>query len=100
MESNINYDMQYLSLFFILDVLIVSFDVFIISNLSNVFVNLILGGGRGIGSVTSVRIWYFFSAYHGHLTSLIDISHYKFNLPGGPSKKDHVHVVSCTFFLY
>ncbi|XP_044261932.1 alanine--glyoxylate aminotransferase 2-like [Tribolium madens] len=34
-------------------------------------------------------------AYHGHLTSLIDISHYKFNLPGGPPQKDHVHVASC-----
>ncbi|CAH1279640.1 unnamed protein product [Diabrotica balteata] len=31
-------------------------------------------------------------AYHGHLTSLIDISHYKFNLPGGVGKKEHVHV--------
>ncbi|KAF2903922.1 hypothetical protein ILUMI_02249 [Ignelater luminosus] len=34
-------------------------------------------------------------AYHGHLTSLIDISHYKFNLPGGPAQKDHVHIASC-----
>ncbi|KAJ8921891.1 hypothetical protein NQ315_008524 [Exocentrus adspersus] len=33
-------------------------------------------------------------AYHGHLTSLIDISHYKFNLPGGVGQKDHVHVAS------
>nr|CAH7728947.1 unnamed protein product [Callosobruchus chinensis] len=33
-------------------------------------------------------------AYHGHLTSLIEISHYKFNLPGGIGKKDHVHVTS------
>lgn len=31
-------------------------------------------------------------AYHGHLTSLIDISHYKFNLPGGTGQKDHVHL--------
>ncbi|XP_050504814.1 alanine--glyoxylate aminotransferase 2-like [Diabrotica virgifera virgifera] len=31
-------------------------------------------------------------AYHGHLTSLIDISHYKFNLPGGVGQRDHVHV--------
>lgn len=36
----------------------------------------------------------FFSAYHGHLTSLIDISHYKFSLPGGPPQKEYVHVVS------
>lgn len=35
----------------------------------------------------------FFSAYHGHLTSLIDISHYKFSLPGGTGQKDHVHLV-------
>jgi len=34
-----------------------------------------------------------FSAYHGHLTSLIDISPYKLNLPGAPKKPDHVHVV-------
>jgi ethanolamine-phosphate phospho-lyase len=40
-------------------------------------------------------MWYFFSAYHGHLTTLIDISHYKFSLPGGPPQKDHVHVASC-----
>ncbi|KAG5876697.1 hypothetical protein JTB14_025822 [Gonioctena quinquepunctata] len=33
-------------------------------------------------------------AYHGHLTSLVDISHYKFNLPGGVGQKDHVHVAS------
>ncbi|CAH1175692.1 unnamed protein product [Phaedon cochleariae] len=33
-------------------------------------------------------------AYHGHLTSLIDISHYKFNLPGGVGQKNHVHVAS------
>ncbi|CAH0553046.1 unnamed protein product [Brassicogethes aeneus] len=34
-------------------------------------------------------------AYHGHLTSLIDISHYKFNLPGGPAQREYVHVASC-----
>ncbi|KAJ8939593.1 hypothetical protein NQ318_010600 [Aromia moschata] len=33
-------------------------------------------------------------AYHGHLTSLIDVSHYKFNLPGGVGQKEHVHVTS------
>ncbi|XP_063237700.1 5-phosphohydroxy-L-lysine phospho-lyase [Bacillus rossius redtenbacheri] len=32
------------------------------------------------------------SAYHGHLSSLIDISPYKFNQPGGPGKPDWVHV--------
>ncbi|XP_026670146.1 alanine--glyoxylate aminotransferase 2-like [Ceratina calcarata] len=32
-------------------------------------------------------------AYHGHLTSMIDISPYKFNKPNGPGKKDWVHVV-------
>ncbi|XP_003242757.1 alanine--glyoxylate aminotransferase 2-like isoform X1 [Acyrthosiphon pisum] len=31
-------------------------------------------------------------AYHGHLTSLIDISPYKLNLPGAPKKPDHVHI--------
>ncbi|KAK9874652.1 hypothetical protein WA026_005475 [Henosepilachna vigintioctopunctata] len=38
-------------------------------------------------------------AYHGHLTSMIDISHYKFSLPGGIGQKDHVHVASspCTY---
>ncbi|KAH1021438.1 hypothetical protein HUJ04_010954 [Dendroctonus ponderosae] len=34
-------------------------------------------------------------AYHGHLTSLIDISHYKFNLPGGVGQKKHVHLAAC-----
>lgn len=34
----------------------------------------------------------FYSAYHGHLTSMIDISPYKFNkMKNG--KKDWVHVV-------
>jgi 4-aminobutyrate aminotransferase-like enzyme/Ser/Thr protein kinase RdoA (MazF antagonist) len=31
-------------------------------------------------------------AYHGHLTSLIEISPYKFNGPGGQGAPDHVHV--------
>ncbi|CAB3385760.1 Hypothetical predicted protein [Cloeon dipterum] len=31
-------------------------------------------------------------AYHGHLSTLIDISPYKFNLPGGSGKQDWVHV--------
>lgn len=35
-----------------------------------------------------------YSAYHGHLTSMIDVSPYKFNLPGGPDKPEWVHVVS------
>jgi hypothetical protein len=53
---------------------------------------VIVWGRRG--RVTEqLRMWYFFSAYHGHLTTLIDISHYKFSLPGGPPQKDHVHVV-------
>ncbi|CAG9769389.1 unnamed protein product [Ceutorhynchus assimilis] len=34
-------------------------------------------------------------AYHGHLTSLIDISHYKFNLPGGVGQKEHVYLAPC-----
>ena len=33
-------------------------------------------------------------AYHGHLTSTIDISPYKLSMPGGPPKKDHVHIAS------
>ena len=31
-------------------------------------------------------------AYHGHTSSLIEISPYKFNGPGGPGKSDHVHI--------
>lgn len=31
-------------------------------------------------------------AYHGHVTSLIDISPYKFNHPGGEGQRDWVHV--------
>ncbi|KAJ9580175.1 hypothetical protein L9F63_004192, partial [Diploptera punctata] len=34
-------------------------------------------------------------AYHGHLSSLIDISPYKFNHPGGSGKPEWVHVASC-----
>jgi len=32
-------------------------------------------------------------AYHGHLTSLIELSPYKFNGPGGQGRADHVQVV-------
>jgi len=32
-------------------------------------------------------------AYHGHVSSLIEISPYKFNHAGGSGKPDHVHVV-------
>ncbi|KAK3871430.1 hypothetical protein Pcinc_023417 [Petrolisthes cinctipes] len=32
-------------------------------------------------------------AYHGHVSSIIDISPYKFNHPGGNGKPDWVHVV-------
>lgn len=35
-----------------------------------------------------------FSAYHGHVTSLIDISPYKFHQLGKEAKKEYVHVVS------
>ncbi|GLG98063.1 Uncharacterized protein GBIM_04699 [Gryllus bimaculatus] len=35
------------------------------------------------------------SAYHGHLTTLIDISPYKFNHPGGSGKPEWVHVAPC-----
>lgn len=34
------------------------------------------------------------SAYHGTLTSLMEISPYKFNLPGADPKPDYVHIVS------
>ncbi|XP_043250639.1 alanine--glyoxylate aminotransferase 2-like [Colletes gigas] len=34
-------------------------------------------------------------AYHGHLTTMIDISPYKFNKPNGTGKKDWVHVAPC-----
>jgi len=34
-------------------------------------------------------------AYHGHLTSVMEISPYKFNKPGGDPKPDFVHVASC-----
>lgn len=36
-----------------------------------------------------------FSAYHGHLTSVMEISPYKFNQPGGDPKPDFVHVAPC-----
>ncbi|XP_012280136.1 alanine--glyoxylate aminotransferase 2-like isoform X2 [Orussus abietinus] len=34
-------------------------------------------------------------AYHGHLTTMIDISPFKFNQPKGTGKKDWVHVAPC-----
>ena len=34
-------------------------------------------------------------AYHGHLTSVMEISPYKFNQPGGDAKPSHVHVSPC-----
>ena len=41
---------------------------------------------------TSIRM---FSAYHGHLTSLVDLSSYKFRKLTKPAKMpEHVHVVS------
>jgi len=40
------------------------------------------------------------SAYHGHVTSVIDISPYKFNQLGEDSKKEFVHVVSVVFYLF
>jgi len=33
------------------------------------------------------------NAYHGHVVSMIEISPYKFNLPGGEGQKEHVHVL-------
>lgn len=38
------------------------------------------------------------SAYHGHLSSVMEISPYKFNQPGGDPKPDFVHVVSDMLF--
>lgn len=40
-----------------------------------------------------VYCFFLFSAYHGHLTSLIEISPYKFR-KGKDVKKEFVHVVS------
>lgn len=34
-------------------------------------------------------------AYHGHLQSVMEISPYKFNQPGGDKKPDFVHVAAC-----
>jgi len=34
-------------------------------------------------------------AYHGHVTSLIEISPYKFNMKGGGGKPENVHVAPC-----
>ncbi|XP_073830651.1 alanine--glyoxylate aminotransferase 2-like [Musca autumnalis] len=34
-------------------------------------------------------------AYHGHLTSVMEISPYKFNQPGGDPKPEYVHVAPC-----
>lgn len=45
------------------------------------------------------RYYFVCSAYHGHLTSTIAISPYKFDLPGGVGKAEHVHVVNILVFL-
>jgi ethanolamine-phosphate phospho-lyase len=37
-------------------------------------------------------------AYHGHLTSLVDISPYKFNGKGGEGQKEFVHMVRYNSF--
>ncbi|XP_055370955.1 alanine--glyoxylate aminotransferase 2-like [Condylostylus longicornis] len=34
-------------------------------------------------------------AYHGHLSSVMEISPYKFNQPGGEPKPDYTHVAAC-----
>ncbi|EDV33899.1 uncharacterized protein Dana_GF19062 [Drosophila ananassae] len=34
-------------------------------------------------------------AYHGHLQSVMEVSPYKFNQPGGEKKPDYVHVAPC-----
>ncbi|KAH8289465.1 hypothetical protein KR054_005788 [Drosophila jambulina] len=34
-------------------------------------------------------------AYHGHLQSVMEVSPYKFNQPGGETKPDYVHVAPC-----
>ncbi|XP_068140892.1 alanine--glyoxylate aminotransferase 2-like [Drosophila tropicalis] len=34
-------------------------------------------------------------AYHGHLQSVMEVSPYKFNMPGGEKKLDYVHVAPC-----
>ena len=44
-----------------------------------------------------VTISFRFSAYHGHLSSLIEISPYKFQ-KGKDVKKEYVHVVSILEF--
>lgn len=42
-----------------------------------------------------LRIFIIYSAYHGHLTSVMEISPYKFNQPGGEPKPDFVQVAAC-----
>lgn len=48
----------------------------------------------------NAHLRFYFSAYHGHVSSLIDISPYKFNMPGGNGKQEHVHVVIDKIFLW
>lgn len=43
---------------------------------------------------SSYSVCSFCSAYHGHLSSLIDISPYKFHQLGQCEQSQHVHVVS------
>lgn len=46
------------------------------------------------------KLHFDYSAYHGHVISLIDVSPYKFDHPGGEGKPDWVHVVSNFFFSF
>ena len=39
------------------------------------------------------RIYFIFSAYHGHSMSVIDISPYKFKNTHGSGQADYIHVV-------
>ena len=45
------------------------------------------------GSQPATHVAVMASAYHGHLTSMVDISPYKFWAPGGHGRKAHVHVI-------
>lgn len=40
-------------------------------------------------------MYLYFSAYHGHVTAIMEVSPYKFNQPGAEPKPSYVHVASC-----
>ncbi|KAK9823621.1 hypothetical protein WJX72_004290 [[Myrmecia] bisecta] len=57
--------------------------------------DLALRIARSSTSAEATHVAVMDGAYHGHTQTLIDMSPYKFNGPGGAGRKPHVHVLPC-----